>query len=181
MVMRFTPLAVLCMLFQFCSCSSGLSIDSKPVAAVNVNRYLGNWYEIARFDHSFEHDMTNCIAYYALNDDGTISVTNRGMIDGKPKVSTGTAKLTETPGLLRVSFFWPFYSDYRILMLPDDYSYALVGSDTDKYLWILSRTPKLPDGKVMQILREATRRGYDTSSLIWVDQANNAIGTKKNR
>lgn len=173
MKMRLTPVILACMLFNFCSCSTGLTVDNSTVKSVNLKKYLGNWYEVARYDHGFERGMDNCIATYSLNSDGTINVSNHGMKKGKKKVSTGTAKTTETPGLLRVSFFWPFYSDYRIMMLSEDYSYALVGSSSDKYLWILSRTPKLPEPTLKVILKEATRRGYDTETLIWVDQSGN--------
>lgn len=159
-----------CILAPLCACSSGADIDNTPVSSVNLNSYLGDWYEIARFDHRFERNLTHCRANYSINDNGTIKVTNTGMKKGKWKTSTGKAKITKSPGLLRVSFFGPFYSDYRILMLGPNYSYALVGSDSDDYLWILSRTPKLDISTRRHILAEATRRGYDTTQLIWVDQ-----------
>ena len=97
-------------------------------------------------------------------------VVNRGWKDGEWNTSEGKAKLTEKPGLLRVSFFGPFYSDYRIMMLAPDYSYSLVGGNGDNYLWILSRTPQLNPETRSDILREAQRRGYKTENLIWVDQ-----------
>lgn len=71
---------------------------------------------------------------------------------------------------MRVSFFGPFYSDYRILLLDEDYQWVLVGGSNEKYLWILSRTPQLTDETHTTILDEATRRGYDVSKLIWVEQ-----------
>lgn len=154
-----------------CACSSNDMFNKTPVAQLDLNRYLGDWYELARFDHSFERGLTACTANYSLKDDGTIRVLNSGLKDGKTKVSEGKAKTTGTVGLLRVSFFGPFYSDYRVLMLSDDYSYALVGSGTDKYLWILSRTPTLPDSDIQLLLQEAVRRGYNINDLIWVDQS----------
>ena len=72
--------------------------------------------------------------------------------------------------MLRVSFFGPFYSDYRVMLLDADYQWALIGSGSAKYLWILSRTPELPQETLNTILAEAQRRGYDTSKLIWVKQ-----------
>ena len=93
-----------------------------------------------------------------------------GEKNGKFKSSSGKAKTTEEPGRLRVSFFGPFYSDYRVMMLDPDYQYALVGSKSAEYLWILSRTPKLENSVKDAILAEATRRGYDVSKLIWVKQ-----------
>ncbi len=154
----------------FAGCGNAQKIDNTPVAALDLQRYLGDWYEIARFDHSFERGLDFCKANYALREDGKIAVTNTGIKDGKPKTSNGKAKPTDTPALLRVSFFGPFYSDYRVMLLDNDYQWALIGSGSAKYLWILSRTPKLPQATLDTILAEAQRRGYDTSKLIWVKQ-----------
>lgn len=152
------------------SCSCGAKgVDNSTVGDLDLNRYLGSWYEIARFDHSFERGLTNAKAQYVLNDNGTISVTNSGFKNGEPKISEGKAKVTDTPGLLRVSFFGPFYSDYRVMMLGENYNCALVGSGSPKYLWILSRTPEVPQDVLDLILAEASRRGYDTEKLIWVE------------
>lgn len=152
------------------ACHSTVTVDNSVVTRLDLNKYLGKWYEVARFDHGFERDMVQCTADYALQDDGTIKVTNRGLKNGKWKTSVGKAKVTEMPGVLRVSFFGPFYSDYRIMMVAPDYSYALIGGASDNYLWILSRTPQIKDSTRDQLLREARRRGYQTSNLIWVDQ-----------
>ena len=144
-------------------------VDNSTVASLNPERYLGRWYEVARFDHSFERGLEFATADYSMNDDcKTIKVVNRGVKNGGLKTSTGKAKFTDTPGLLRVSFFGPFYSDYRVMMLSDDYDYALVGSKSGKYLWILSRTKKLPISAQARILDEATSRGYNIEDLIWV-------------
>ena len=157
-----------------CGCC-GPKVDNSPVGSVDLDRYLGVWYEVARYDHSFERGVTHAMARYSLNADGTVSVMNSGLKDGKQKVSKGKAKLTDTAGLLRVSFFGPFYSDYRVMMLSGDYKYALVGSGSSKYLWILSRTPSLPGEIIDRILKEASDRGYDTGKLIWVDQSVDSI------
>ena len=85
-------------------------------------------------------------------------------------VLNGKAKLGKQPGQLRVSFFLFFYSDYNILALGEDYDWALVGSSSPKYLWILSRTPSLPEETLEHILDIARERGYDTDKLIWVQQ-----------
>ena len=151
-------------------CVSGPKVDNTPVAALDLNRYLGEWYEIARFDHSFERGIEQAKANYTLNEDGTIKVVNSGVKDGKPKTAIGKGKRTDTPALLRVSFFGPFYADYRVMMIDADYTYALVGSGGADYLWILSRTPKLADDAKSELLAEAKRRGYDTDKLIWVKQ-----------
>ena len=152
----------------FVRCSTAQSVDNAPVAALDLQRYLGDWYEIARFDHVFERGLEFCKANYALREDGTIAVTNTGIKAGKPKTSSGKAKITDTPALLRVSFFGPFYSDYRVMLLDADYQWALVGSKSADYLWILARSPELPQETLSVIIAEAQRRGYDTSKLIWV-------------
>ena len=151
-------------------CVSVPKVDNAPVAALDLNRYLGEWYEIARFDHSFERGVELSKANYTQNADGTIKVVNSGIKDGKPKTAIGKGKTTDTPGLLRVSFFGPFYADYRVMLIDKDYSRALVGSSSADYLWILSRTSGLSETAKAELLAEARRRGYDTDKLIWVRQ-----------
>ena len=151
-------------------CVSGPKVDNTPVAALDLNRYLGEWYEIARFDHSFERGVEQAKAVYTLKEDGTIKVENSGIKDGKPKTAIGKGKRTKEPALLRVSFFGPFYADYRVMKIDASYAYALVGSGGAGYLWILSRTKVLPDAAKRELLDEAKRRGYDTDKLIWVRQ-----------
>ena len=149
---------------------SGQKVDNTPVSSFIPDNYLGNWFEIARFDHGFERDVQFATARYTMTDKRTIKVINSGIRNGRTKTSVGKAKFTDTPGMLRVSFFGPFYSDYIVMMLADDYSYALVGSKSQNYLWILSRTPQLPERTMNAILTEARSRGYDTEKLIMVDQ-----------
>ena len=147
-----------------------LTVDNSVVRELDLDRFLGSWYEVARFDHFFERGMSQTKANYVLRDDGNIDVINMGIKDGRPKTAKGKAKLTDIPSLLCVSFFGPFYSDYRVMLVDADYRYMLIGSGSDKYLWILSRTPQLADSDRAAILSEAKRRGYDTDKLIWVKQ-----------
>jgi len=140
-----------------------------------LNKYLGTWYEIARFDHSFERGLQGVTATYSLMSDGKIKVLNQGYknsLDGKFKKAVGKAKLAnpETPRNLLVSFFWIFYAPYNILELDPDYRYALIGSKSPDYLWILSRTPQLDEKTYQMLLDKAKDRGYDTSKLIKVLQ-----------
>jgi lipocalin len=151
------------------NCESATMVDNTPIASIDLNRYLGTWYEIARYDHRFERGMEHTTANYSLRHDGMIAVKNTGIKDGEFKVSEGKAKTTDIPALLRVSFFGPFYGDYRILLLGENYEYSLVGGGSDDYLWILSRTPEVDGTTLNKILDEAIRRGYDTSRLIWVN------------
>ena len=151
-------------------CVSGPKVDNTPVAELDLGRYLGEWYEIARFDHSFERGIEQAKANYTQNEDGTIKVVNSGIKNGTPKTAIGKGKLTDAPAFLRVSFFGPFYADYRVMMIDADYTYALVGSGGADYLWVLSRTSVLPSAAKEELLTEAKRRGYDTGKLIWVKQ-----------
>ena len=160
-------MALAAMFFSACDATE---IDNSTVKSVDLNRYLGSWYEIAKYDHVFERGLDYAMANYTLRDDGKIDVLNTGIKDGRAKDAKGIAKTTNIPGLLKVSFFGPFYSDYRIMMLDTNYQYVLVGGSNDKYLWILSRTPQLDDATKTLILAEANRRGYDTGKLIWVKQ-----------
>ena len=174
---------------------SRLTVDNSVVRELDLDRFLGSWYEVARFDHFFERGMSQTKANYVLRDDGNIDVINTGIKaaiereqsgdysdsaereqtrpkvkDGRPKTAKGLAKQTDIPSLLRVSFFGPFYSDYRVMLVDADYRYMLIGSGSDGYLWILSRTPQLADSDRTAILSEAKSRGYDTEKLIWVKQ-----------
>ncbi|WP_321331735.1 TIGR01777 family oxidoreductase [uncultured Bacteroides sp.] len=150
--------------------------DVRTVDELDLNRYMGKWYEIARFDHRFERNMVGVTAEYMLLPDGKVRVENSGYkndFDGKHSVSVGKAKLPDLnrPGKLKVAFFLWFYGDYYVLELDKEhYGYALIGSSSDNYLWILSRTPQLSDEVKHYLLERAERRGYDVSKLIWVKQ-----------
>ena len=151
--------------------------DHSTVDRLDLKRYMGLWYEIARYDHRFERGLTEVTATYTLRPDGTIRVENRGYKRNSPydicKTATGHAKIPDPaqPGKLKVSFFLNFYSDYYVMELDqENYNYALIGSSTDKYLWILSRTPQLPEDIKKKLVTAAERRGYDTNRLKWIEQ-----------
>jgi len=149
----------------------------EAVEKFDLDRYLGAWYEIARMDHSFERGMSNVTANYQLREDGKVSVLNKGYYAEKSKwkSATGIAKFTAeaSRGALRVSFFRPFYGGYNVVLLAEDYSWALVAGDSEKYLWILSRTPVLDPDHLEQLLGRARSLGYRVEDLIWVDQSLN--------
>lgn len=163
------------LLLGLCTTTFCQTIDNSTIITFDLDRYLGKWYEVARYDHAFERNLVGTTAEYSLRDDGMIKVLNSGYLytlDGKFKESVGKAKLNKNgkPGQLRVSFFGPFYSNYYILDLAPDYSYSVVGSSSPKYLWILSRTPQLKPEVQSKIVKGLQQRGYDTSKLIWVEQ-----------
>ena len=166
---------VMCLLCGTMALEGANKIDNSTVKEIDLNRYMGRWYEIARFDHFFERGLVGCIAEYSFRDDGLIKVVNTGYkrsFDGKFKESVGKARVKDSgiPGQLEVAFFLNFYVDYYVLELAPDYSYVLVGSSSDDFLWILSRTPKMKKEDLDFLLMRAQQRGYDISKLIMVEQ-----------
>lgn len=156
-----------------CACKT---IPEKATAVQNFDKakYLGKWYEIARLDFKYEKGLNNVTAEYSLKDNGMIKVNNKGYNFEKDKweQSIGKAKFVgeETAGMLKVSFFGPFYSGYNVIAIDDDYKYALVAGESLKYLWILSREKTIPEHIKTDYLKKATDIGYTTSDLIWVKQ-----------
>jgi apolipoprotein D and lipocalin family protein len=145
----------------------------EPVTGFELERYLGKWYEIARLDHSFEKNMTNVSAYYALRDDGGISVVNQGFHEKKEQWKTveGRAYLlgARDVGSLKVSFFGPFYGGYHIICLDkNEYSYAMVTGPKRSYLWILAREKSLAPHLLSDLIGKAKNWGYNTEDLIFV-------------
>ena len=144
--------------------------DIAAVKPFEPDRYMGTWYEIARLPQYFERGLDEVKAQYTLNDDGTIEVVNSGVKDGKPKSITGKAKLKHPDakpqtGELRVSFFWPFYSDYRVIELAPDYSYAVVTAGSRGCLWVLARKPTMDRELLDGILTRAKAQGFETGTL----------------
>ena len=148
-------------------------MDKSTVKEFEIDKYLGTWYEIARFDHKFERGLQGVTTSYLRQNDGSIKVLNQGFynsLKGKRFQAEGRAKLTNKTGILKVSFFWILYADYLIMELDKNYQWALIGSKSDNYLWILSKTPELKENTKSFILEKAIKRGYDVSKLIWVVQ-----------
>lgn len=165
-------LMVICTLIGIGGCrsnSDGAVIDNRTVQTFDVARFMGKWYEIARYDHRFEEGMTRVSATYTLLDDGRIEVLNSGYKDGKYKEIKGKAKQPNPadPGKLKVSFFLWFYSDYYVLILDPEYRYVVIGSSSDKYLWIMSRQPDLAEDVIRNLLDQLRERGYDTAKLVY--------------
>lgn len=167
------PIIAALMAYSYCQAKENVLINTSTVRQLDVPRFMGKWYEIARYDHPFEKDMTHVTAEYSLEANGKIRVVNQGMKHGTPKTAIGKAKQpdpTKYPGRLKVSFFLWFYSDYYVLELDKDYQYALIGSSSDNYLWILSRTPEISEPILNELLENLQKRGYDLSKLIFVEQ-----------
>jgi len=160
--------------FMIYSCS-GSKIPKKAVAVTNFDKakYLGKWYEIARLDYKWERNLNNVTAEYSLKDDGTIKVDNRGYNVKKDKweESIGKAKSVtkDDVGMLKVSFFGPFYSGYNVIAIDPDYKYALVAGESLKYMWILSREKTIPESVKADYLIKAQEIGYNVTDLVWVE------------
>ena len=160
-------------LLILCGCTS-IPEGISPVSGFDSQRYLGTWYEIARFDHSFERGLNNVTATYTNRDDGGIDVLNRGynQQQGEWEEANGKAYFVESAdkGHLKVSFFGPFYASYVIMQLDHQgYQYSLVTGPTREYLWVLARRPNVSNEILEELLGFAQQNGFDTSEFIWVE------------
>jgi apolipoprotein D and lipocalin family protein len=153
-------------------CGGGAPEGIEPIRGFQVERYMGKWYEIVRLDHRFERGMEQVTATYALNDDGTVAVLNRGFkaAKGEWDEASGKARFVGSTdvGELEVSFFGPFYGAYNIVDLDPDYQHVLIVGPSRDYLWILSRTPNPPAQEVDRLIAKAAQLGIDTGALIRV-------------
>ena len=145
------------------------------VEKVELGRFTGRWYEIARYPNSFETGCVGVTADYALRQDGRISVVNtciEGDLEGEARLIEGVARVIDpsTNAKLAVTFFAPFEGDYWILELGDDYEYAVVGEPSRTFLWILSRDRALDQDSYEDILRRLPERSYNPNRLELVPQ-----------
>ncbi|MES2764901.1 MAG: lipocalin family protein [Bacteroidota bacterium] len=137
---------------------------------VDLKKYTGKWYEVARLPFREESGCRNTFAEYSLNDDGTIKVYNKCLkSDGEMEDVEGKAEVVDktTNSKLKVTFFWPFSGDYWILYVDENYQHALVGTPSREYLWLLSRTPQMNDVVKNQLVGIAQSSGFDTTKLIY--------------
>lgn len=146
------------------------SVPMQPVAGLDLDRYLGLWFEIARYPNRFERDCVAVTAEYTRIDAERIGVRNscrKGTFDGPLDVAEGTARV-EGPGRLSVNFvrFLPFIrGDYWVLDVTPDYSVAVVGEPSGRFGWILARSPRISDAAWTRALAALERNGYDTDGL----------------
>jgi apolipoprotein D and lipocalin family protein len=152
---------------------AGLAAETKPlevVPYVDLGRYAGTWYEIATIPQRFQKDCVGVTATYTLRDDGTVAVLNKcrkKALDGELKEANAKAWVVDkkTNAKLKVQFFWPFKADYWVIDLDADYQYAVVGHPGRKYLWILSRTPRMDESLYQDLLQRIANKGYDPSLI----------------
>lgn len=177
--MKLLRLFILAAVILITGCT-GLPDGVKPVSDLDLQRYRGTWYEIARLDHSFEQGLSSVTAKYSLNQDGSVSVINRGysLEEGNWQEAEGRAvAVDDSPeGHLKVSFFGPFYASYVVFRLDDEYQTAYITGYNRDYLWLLSRSPKVSDETVEEFRAVAREKGFDLSEIIMVDQSRNLAG-----
>jgi apolipoprotein D and lipocalin family protein len=146
----------------------------KTVEKVDINKYMGTWYEIARYDHSFEKGLKCVSANYTLRDDGRVTVLNKGVKENSNEIKSakGIAKIPDMnfPGILKVSFFRPFWGNYYIIELDEGYKWVLVGEPSRNYLWVLSREKTMSEETYSELLKIAAENGFDISRLMKVKQ-----------
>lgn len=145
--------------------------ELRVVPSVDLKRYAGKWFEIARLPARFQRDCASDVtATYTIRPDGKIAVVNKcRTADGRLQSATGVARPASAKGpntKLKVTFFWPFSGDYWIIDLDPDYQWAAVGEPGRKYFWILGRTPEVDQRVVGGIIARAEQQGYDLSGLI---------------
>ena len=158
-------------LLMLSACQSTSSLHAptvQSVAQVNLQRYAGTWYEIASYLMFFQRQcIGDTTAHYTLSEGGSVEVTNQCRTESSFSKVSGKATAVEGSGnaKLKVSFFWPFRSDYWVIGLDPDYRWAVVGHPNRKYLWVLSRTPQLPQPELEAALAAAKAQGYDPAML----------------
>lgn len=156
---------------------TGVPDGIQPVSELDLEKYKGTWYEIARLDHSFEEGLSDVTADYTLNQDGSVTVINRGYSaeEGGWQEAEGRAVPVEgaPEGHLKVSFFGPFYASYVVFDLDDGYQTAYVTGFSRDYLWLLSRSPEVDEESIREFRAAAEEKGFALDELIMVEQSRN--------
>jgi apolipoprotein D and lipocalin family protein len=165
-------LLILLSMASFLSCKT--TQDLPTVEKVEISKYTGQWYEIARLPNSFEKGLECVTATYTQKSNGKIEVLNRGYSSdkGRYKTAKGTAWIPDSnfPGRLKVTFFWPFSGNYYIISLDEDYQYALVGDPSRKFLWVLARSKTLETPIYDDLMKNAESNGFDINQVIKINQ-----------
>lgn len=158
------------------SCTTVKGEPLRTVDTLDIDQYLGSWYEVARFQHRFEKNLVGAKADYSLRDDGTVQVVNSGLkktLDGDLTSVKAVAWRPDdsVPGALKVRFFGLFTSDYLVIGLDDEnYMWAVVGNNSRNFLWFLSRTPEVSEELLEKMKQIAIDQGYDLEGLFLVPQ-----------
>ena len=156
-------------LLLFITLLAGCQSMSKPIRTenhVDINRFMGDWYVIANIPTFIEKGAHNAVESYELNEDGTIATTftfNKGSFDGELKQYHPNA-------VWGMQFIWPIKADYRIVYINDDYTQTIIGREKRDYVWIMARTPQIPEQDYLQMLKLLAEQGYDISQIKKVPQ-----------
>lgn len=161
------------LLFGLAGCSSYPPI--KTVAQLDLPRFMGDWYVIANIPTFIEKTAHNAIENYSLNEDGSIATTFTfydGGFAGEKKTYRPTGFITDTTSnaIWGMQFIWPIKADYRVMYLNDDYTQTVIGRIKRDYVWIMARTPTIPDADYQQLLKMLADEGYDTTLIKPVPQ-----------
>lgn len=157
------------LLAVFVALAAAAPFDSQPMPKVDLPRYMGRWYEVARYPQRFERGCHGVTADYALRPDGRVSVVNtcrKGSLSGPVKTARAVGWSVEPANSrFRVRFFWPFTAPYWVVALDPEYRWAMVGHPGRKAFWLLSRTPRLPPALEAELLGKMRELGYDPARL----------------
>jgi apolipoprotein D and lipocalin family protein len=173
--LRFAAMAALIAIALEAPAQTTAPSPVQSVTSVDLTRYVGKWHEIASFPMFFQRNCrSDATAEYAVKTDGNVAVTNRCKTDSGVDEAVGTATVVpdSNNSRLKVSFFWPFKADYWVIGLDAEYRWAVVGNPNRKYLWLLSRTPQLPQAELDAALQSAKAQGYDLTQLKYTPQGN---------
>jgi apolipoprotein D and lipocalin family protein len=165
------------------ACAGAPKADMKTVEKVDLPRFMGKWYVIANIPTWIEKGAHNAVESYELDADGSIKTTftfRAGAFDGKPKAyhPRGFVRDRASNALWGMRFVWPVKADYRIVHLNDDYSQTVIGRRNRDYVWIMARTPQIPEADYQRLLRFVADLGYDTGQVQKVPQRWPAGGTQ---
>lgn len=156
-------------------CGTGSRPPMKTVDYVDLHRFMGDWYVIAAIPTWLERGAHNAVESYSLDEDGTVETTftfRKGGVDGERKRYSprGFIRDQETNALWGMQFIWPFKADYRIIYLTEDYSQTVIGRQKRDYVWIMARTPEIPEADYQAILGFLTKVGYDVKRVQKIPQ-----------
>ncbi len=146
-----------------------MAFSNQPIADIDLKRFDGKWYSLTSIPTMLDKDWLETIEYYTLKEDGTYDVRTTYRKEGKEKLEEITSRLFPGDegevGEMKAQFFWPLKVGYRVIDLPDDYSHVVIGHPKEKYLFIMSRNPTMPDEQMAAIIARCEELGYPTDKL----------------
>ena len=179
-------LTILLLTFLLGACMSPARKEPLPtVPAVDLQRFMGDWYVIANIPPWVEKDAVNSVENYRLDEEGNIPTTftyRKKTFDGPRKTMTSKAFVVnrQTNAEWGVQFIWPIKAEYLIVWLADDYSAVIVGRSKRDYLWLMARQPQIPQAQFLELKQRIAAMGYDVSKLRVVPQRWPEVPEKKN-